>query len=181
MILDAHVLDPAGQLVNVKWDLGGGNTASEPFVRHRYERDGAYIATATAITDDGRTATASTTVSVRTHDVEIAALNVPKAGRQGQQRTVTIEVTNTHYTESVEVTLFKSTPSGEFVPIGTDTKRVRARRSNQATSFSFAYVFTDEDAHATKLTFRATATIAGFRDALPADNTLLAPATRVRP
>ena len=101
------------------------------------------------------------------HDVEIAALDVPRSGRQGQQRTVTVDVTNSRYTESVEVTLFKSTVSGEFVPIGTDSRRVGTRGSEKATSFSFTYVFTEMDAQATKLTFRAVATIVGFRDTLP--------------
>ena len=54
---------------------------------------------------------------------------------------------------------------------------VRARW--QRTSFTFSYTFRAEDQAAGKVTFKAVATISGARDALPADNEVVALPTRV--
>jgi hypothetical protein len=48
---------------------------------------------------------------------------------------------------------------------------------NATISFAFSYTFTPGDAALGKVTFEAIATIAGPRDALPADNTAIASTT----
>ena len=54
-------------------------------------------------------------------------------------------------------------------------------RPNRNTPFPFGYTFTDEDATIGKVTFKAVAVLPyEVRDALPADNTVIAIATNVK-
>ncbi len=63
--------------------------------------------------------------------------------------------------------------------MGTLAQYVPVRSGNRTTNFAFSYTFTSADAVVGKVTFEAVATIIGARDALPADNTLIAPPTKV--
>ena len=76
--------DPGGNPVTLGWEFGDGTTAGDTCCpTHRYSADGDYTAQVTITTSDGRTATASHVVPVRTHDVAIVKLNIPKKARVG--------------------------------------------------------------------------------------------------
>jgi hypothetical protein len=129
-------------------------------------------------TIDGRTATASQVVHVRTHDVTIAKFTVPNTGRVGQTHSITVGIGDSRYPEPVQVQLFSSAPGG-FTLVGTLTQSVPPRKSNSTVPYAFSYTFTTNDATAGAVTFQAVATIVGARDALPADNTAISLPTKV--
>ena len=56
--------DPDGEVVAVAWDLGDGNTSSEPSLAHAYARPGEYVVRLTVTDDDGGTARAERRVTV---------------------------------------------------------------------------------------------------------------------
>ncbi len=173
----AHVFDPAAfPTESVHWNFGDGGTAEEHGASHRYLADGDYVVVMTARTSDGRTGTSTVTVSVRTHDVGITKLVVPQSAQVGKTKTITVEAKSARYDENVSVQLLRSVPGG-FEPVGNSMQLVRARR--QGTSFTFSYTFRPEDKAVGKVTFKAVATISGARDALPADNEVVALPTRV--
>jgi len=162
------------------WSFGDGATAAGPFPTHRYAADGDYLAALAIATLDGRTAAASQSVRVRTHDVAITRLAAPASASVGQTRALSVEVRNTRYPEVVEVQLFRSSPAG-YQLVGTLRQSLPVRAASRTTRFSFNYTFTAEDALIGRVTFRAVATLVGARDALPADNEAIStPATRVR-
>jgi hypothetical protein len=87
-----------------------------------------------------------------------------------------VDVTSSRYAENVSVQLLRSIPGG-FEPVGSSVQLVAVRK--QATSFVFSYTFRPEDAALGKVTFKAVAAINGARDALPADNEVVALPTKV--
>ncbi len=161
-----------------QWDLGDGVTATGCCPTHRYTADGDYTVRLAVTTFDGRIASASQIVLVRTHDVAITKLTAPQTARAGQTRQITVGVSDNRYPETVQVQLFKSTPGG-FQLVGTLTQSVPVRGANRTTAFDFSYTFTSDDAAIGKVTFKADATILGPRDALPSDNEAIASPTRV--
>ncbi len=171
--------DPGGLgIQSWAWSFGDGGTASVNSPTHRYVSDGDYTVKDTVTTADGRSASTSQVVHVRTHDVSIVKFDVPQSAKPGQTRQITVSIVNTRYPETVQVQLLKSTPSG-FVQVGTLTQSVGVTQGNHTTPFSFNYTFTSDDATAGKVTFEAVATILGARDALPGDNTVVALPTAV--
>jgi len=173
----AHVFDPAAfPIESVHWDFGDGGSADAFGPSHRYLADGDYIVTMTARMVDGRTGTSWTTVTVRTHDISITKLVVPQSAQAGKTKTITVEVRAARYDENVTVQLWRSIPGG-YEPIGSSVQLVAARR--QGTSFTFSYTFRPEDKAVGKVTFKAVASINGARDALPADNEVVALPTKV--
>ena len=64
----------------------------------------------TVTTHDGRTAVASQTVNVRTHDVAITRFATPNAASSGQTRRIVVSITSKRYDETVDVQLFRSVP-----------------------------------------------------------------------
>jgi len=164
------------------WDFGDGTTLTtlDCCPAHRYAADGDYTVQLTVTTDDGRTASTSQVVQVRTHDVAITKFLAPKAASAGQTRQVVVGINSRRYPENnVEVQLFKSVPGG-FQFVGSLTQFVPVRPSNRTTNFNFSYTFTSDDANVGKVTFRAVANILGARDALPADNEAISsPPTKV--
>jgi PKD repeat protein len=171
------VFDPAnGAVASYHWEFGDGTSADECCPTHRYASDTQYTAKVTVTMTDGRTATGSIIVKVKTHDVGITRMTVPQSASVGQSRGITISVTNKRYPETVQVQLSKSVPGG-FANVGTLTLSVA---TGKAVDFKFNYVFTDEDASIGKVSFQATATIVGARDALPADNSVTALPTKVK-
>ena len=173
--------DPVGLgIQTTQWDFGGGNLASGDYVSHSFAADGDYPVTIVVTTVDGRTASFSQMVNVRTHDVSIVKVAAPKSATVGQTRAITVSVRNIAYPEMVQIDLYKSVPGGS-VWIATLTKPVPALSGNRTTSFTFDYTFTSQDAQIGKVTFRAVATILNARDALPADNEAISsPSTIVR-
>ena len=165
--------DPAGVGISSEaWEFGDGATASGCCPTHRYLADGDYTVRLTVTTTDGRTASTSRVVQVQTHDVSIIRLAVPKSGHVGQTIAINVYVRNTHYPETVQVALSKSIPGG-FSQVGSLTQSVPVKLGGQSTRFAFTYTVTSDDKAVGKITFRADATIIGYRDALPADNELL--------
>ncbi|NUT98717.1 MAG: hypothetical protein HOY78_42620 [Saccharothrix sp.] len=74
------------------------------------------------------------------------------------------------------VTLYRGTAAG-YQAIGTLGKPVPAR-ATRTVKFAFTYTFTAADLAEGNVVFKAVAEPAGVREALPVDNTVIAPATR---
>jgi len=160
------------------WSFGDGKTASGSGVSHRYAADGDYLVRLTDTTPDGRSASASQTIHVRTHDVAVTKMTVPQSASAGQTRKISVGLSDLRYSEVVQVQLFISTPSG-FVLVGTLTQTCPITGPNKSISFDFSYTFTKVDAQVGSVTFMATATIIGGRDALATNNTVIALPTKV--
>lgn len=172
------------QPISTEWDFGDGTTlppSTEKQAKHRYTKDGDYTVAVRSTSPDGRVATDTTSVVVRTHDVGITKLTTPSSARAGQQKPISVQVSNTRYLEKdTTVTLYKY---GEFgwQEIGVHKLDVPAHPTRKVT-FPFAYTFTAEDAVRGKATFRAVVSLPyPSWDALPLDNEAISTATTVRP
>ncbi len=166
--------DPAGVGISSEsWQFGDGSTATGCCPTHPYGSDGDYSVKLAVGTSDGRSASTTQIVHVKTHDVAISKLTVPQSAAAGQTRAITVGVTNSRYPESVQVQLYRNDTL-----VGTLTQQVPVRGSNRTTNFSFNYTFTSDDAALGKVTFKAVATM-NVRDALPSDNTAVALPTKV--
>jgi len=111
--------------------------------------------------------------------VAITKLMAPQTAGAGQTRQVTVGLVNDRYPENVRVVVEKSVAGGGWAPVGTADQAVPVRGPSRTTSFVFNYTFTPDDVTLGKVTFRATATILGARDAIPADNTAISLPTKV--
>jgi PKD repeat protein len=164
--------DPAGVGISSwAWDFGDGGTSTQQYPTHRYAADGDYTVRLTVTTSDGRTASTSQVVRVRTHDVSIVRLAVPNSAHVAQTIAVNVYVQNTHYSETVQVNFYKSVPGG-FIQVGSLTQSVPVKKGGQSTRFAFTYTVTSDDKAVGKITFRADALLLDHQDALPADNSL---------
>jgi len=174
--------DPANAGFSAEtWSFGDGASVTNPpccGVSHRYAADGDYTVKLTVTTRDGRTASTSQVVHIRTHDVGIAKLTVPNSASVGQTKQITVGIVDARYQETVQVQLFRSTPGG-FQVVGTLVQTIAPQNGSKTTPYSFNYTFVADDAAAGKVTFQAVATILGARDALPGDNTVIALPTAV--
>ena len=171
--------DPAGAGISSQaWSFGDGATATGCCPTRQYARDGDYTVELTVTTSDGRTASTSRVVQVRTHDVAVVQLAVPNAAHVGQTVAVNVYVRNTRYPERVQVDLFKSVPGG-FEQVGSLTQSVPVRRGGRTTRFAFTYTITQADGTVGKVSFKAVATLLDHRDALPADNNLISPPVKI--
>jgi len=159
-----------------QWTFGDGTTGSGFFPTHRYAADGDYLVELTVTTHDGRSASTSRTLQVRTHDVAITRFQAPSSGMTGKTSKITVDIRSNRYPETVQVQLFKSVPGG-FQLVATSTQTLPTR--NRVTSVAFSYTFAPEDAIIGKVTFKAVADLLGARDALPADNQAIAPPTKI--
>jgi len=163
-----------------QWYFGDGTTYDQCYVNRvkRYAQDGDYLVTVQVTNDLDEVSTTSRVLSVRTHDVAITKVSVPQSAHAGQTRQIVVSVSNTHFAEMMFVDLWKSAPGG-FEGVGTLKQLVPVRAGNRTTAFYFSYTFTSEDARVGKVTFKAIATLLDARDALPADNEVVALPTRV--
>jgi PKD domain len=161
------------------WDFGDGAAATGGCPTHRYPADGTYRLTLTVSTTDGRTASTSRDVPVRTHDVTVTRVTVPETARVGETRTMSVGLTNDRYPETVQVVLLKTTAGGGWQQVGVLTQYVPVRGRNRTTDFSFNYDFAPEDGQLGNVSFQAIAAIRGARDAVPGDNTFISLPTRV--
>lgn len=170
----ANVNDP-GQVYGLTyaWTISDGTTSDQQFFNHQFASDGDYTVNLTATTADGRSGSApSQVIQVRTRDVSINKLGIPQTARVNQTKAINVEIKNNLYSDYVQVTLIKGLPGGGEQAIGTLTLYVPAR-STRPTIFKFSYTFTSDDATVGKVVFKAVATIANGRDALPSDNTAI--------
>jgi len=164
------------------WDFGDGTGGSGQFPTHQYAADGDYTVGLTVTTHDGRSASTSQLIRVKTHDVAITKFTVPNSARAGQTRELTAGVRNTHYPENVQFQLFKSVPGfGGLQLVGTLTQLVPVVQGNKTVPVTLSYTFSNDDAAVGKVTFQIVAQVLGGRDAISADNTAIAPPTRVAP
>jgi PKD repeat protein len=161
------------------WSFGDGSSASGCCPTHRYSADGTYTVRLTVTTSDGRTASTSRDLLVKTHDVSVARVTAPQTARVGQTRAISVGLTNRRYPETVQVVLSKSVAGGGWQQVGVLTQYVPVRGGGRTTDFSFNYTFAPEDAQVGKINFQAVAVIQGERDALPNDNTFISLATKV--
>lgn len=177
--LSGWVYDPASQEVaSWRWSFGDGTTSDEPSPSHRYAADGAYTVSLAVTMRDGRMGEASREIVVSTYDVAITKFSVPQTARAGQTRSIVVGVSNLRDEVTVSLYLYKGVGSGRQL-ITVTSVVVPPRSANRTTNFPFIYTFTAEDARLGKVTFSAMAVIEGRRDAIPADNELIAPPTRV--
>ncbi len=169
-----------GSIASRMWGFGDGATATDCCPSHRYSADGEYDARLSITTSDGRSASTTQRIAVKTHDVSIATMSVPATARVGQTRELSVGVANTRYAEVVRVVLLRSIAGAGFEPVGEVTQGVPARGRKRTTAFSIAYTISPDDAAVGKVTFQAIATLVGARDAHPADNTVIAVPTKIR-
>jgi hypothetical protein len=172
--------DPAGGVISSQaWSFGDGATATGCCPTHQYARDGDYTVGLTVATADGRSASTSRVVQVRTHDVAVVQIAVPNTAHVGQTVAVNVYLRNTRYPETVRVDLLKSVPGG-FQQLGSLTQSVPVRPpGGNTTRFAFSYTITQADATIGKISFRAEATIVDHSDALPGDNQLTSPPVKI--
>ncbi|USX54784.1 hypothetical protein [Lentzea sp. HUAS12] len=173
--------DPAG-----RWLAGGevhfGDGTSAPItavpgqaeVRHRYAADGAYQVTITGYTADGRTGSSTTTLSVETHDVTLAAVKAPAAAKVGETGQVEVSVTGTRYAEDVVVELLRRRADGYHDVVGTVRRHVAV---NSTEVVPFGYTYSADDAALGKATLKARVRLDGRADNNPADNERVAETT----
>lgn len=162
--------DPAGiGIESWSWAFGDGATADGCCPSHQYSHDGDYFVSLSVTTFDGRTASSTVLLPVRTHDVAVVKVAVPKSARVGHTIEVNVHVQSLHYPENVRVSLQKSTVSG-FEVVGDRTQSVAVKAGAGATLFRFDYTIAETDLSLGRLTFVATADITDHRDARPADN-----------
>jgi len=160
------------------WTFGDGGTGSGFVVDHQYARDGDYAVGITVTTLDGRVGSTIRTVPVRTHDVAVTRFSVPQAASAGQTRRIVVGVNSKRYPETVATLLFRSVPGG-FELVASLTQAVPVRPASRTTDFAFNYTFTADDARLGKVTFKTVAFVTSARDALPADNEVVALPTSV--
>jgi hypothetical protein len=170
----ANTYDPANiNGFTYSWTISDGTSSDQYSFNHQFAADGDYTVNLTATTSDGRSATATQVIQVRTRDVAISKLSVPQTAVVGQTKAINVDVKNNRYSDYVTVNLIKGLPGGGEQVIGTLTIYVPAK-AKQSTTLKFSYTFTADDAAAGKVTFKAVANIANGRDAFPSDNTLIA-------
>jgi WD40 repeat protein len=119
-----------------QWSFGDGATGTGFFPTHRYAADADYVVVETVTTLDGRSASTSRTLPVRTHDVAITRLQAPTAGMTGKTSKISVDIRSNRYPETVDVQLFRSVPGGSSL-LRSQRKRCRPatglRRSRSAT------------------------------------------------
>lgn len=163
--------DPGGLgIQSMTWDFGDGNSSTNNCAQNKYAADGDYTVQHSVTTFDGRSASTSQVVSVRTHDVSITKVSAPKFANVGQTRPITVSIKNNRYAETVRIDLYRSGPGGGWELVGSSTQYVPIRSGNRTSDFVFNYTFTPQDAQLGKVTFRVNVVLFNARDAFPADN-----------
>lgn len=178
----ANLYDPAGvgfDYSNCQWDFGDGVTAAGCYVSHAYAVDGDFTVQLSASTYDGRLATATRVVTVRTQDVSIVKVSVPQSARAGQTRQIVVGLTNAYYPVQVRLELWKSATMYGDELVGTLVQTVPVRNGNRTVDFQFSYTFTPQDAEVGKVTFKAYANVMAGRDFYPSDNYYVSLPTKV--
>lgn len=172
--------DPVGLFpTTVVWDFGDGTITSDnwEYPTHVYAKDGDYPVTLTSTTSDGRTGKATWGIQVRTHDVSVVSFTAPKNARVGQVKTFVAGLRNTHYAETVQVSLQRGGPGG-WVEVTRTTVTVSVKTGNKTTSVNLPYVFTAADAKAGQVSFKVEVSLSG-PELQTTDNTMVCAPVRV--
>jgi PKD repeat protein len=168
--------DPVGiGIASWRWSFGDGDTSRDQFPTHHYGRDGDFTVRLTVVMSDGRRASMSQTVAVRTHDVAVTRIVTATSVDRGQTKDVAVDLVSRRSTESVTLTLFRSTTTG-FEVI---EQRVVSVATARETRVVFRYRYSSADAQLGWVSFRVGASIDGLRDALPGDNEAISAPVKV--
>jgi chitodextrinase len=174
--------DPANIGVETySWTFGDGASATGCCQTHQYAKDGDYTVTLTGTTFDGRVGIQTAVMHVRTHDVAITSFSAPNTAKAGKTATFDVRLSDLRDPEQVEVDLMKSDPTSGFVTVASRVQGVQVSTTGKTADFKLSYTFTSADAALRDVTFKAVATIIGARDAVPSNNTAVAPPTKVMP
>jgi PKD repeat protein len=175
--------DPANvEIVAWDWDFGDGTTATGPSAVHSYTADGDFPVTLTVTTLDGRSASATKIMEIRTYDVSVTKVEAPKSGSAGRSQEITVSIRNVAYPTTVRLELYKSLGGGEFESIGMFLQYVPVRPGNRTSQYTFSYIFSAQDAVAGTVTFKAIAYLEGAVDTISTDNEMISsPPTTVKP
>ena len=121
-------------------------------------------------------------MQVQTHDVAITEFRTPNRAEAGETHRIIVGVNNRGlYDEDVYLELYKSVP-GEYSYwewIGSAYDSVPVHKANRTVDIEFSYMFTEEDAAAKKVSFRAVANL--WLDATPGNNEAISLPTLIRP
>ena len=154
----AFVFDPAhsGNVQYEQWDFGDGSGADGFSVSHQYAADGTYTVTLTVTMTDGRVATTSTPLTVKTHDVAISKLvapqtasSRPKQDDQHLRRQLPLPRAGTAHARQEHGRRLHRRRHGHAHRPGGESDGVQVQ----------LYVFSADDGAIGKVSFRATATI----------------------
>jgi len=164
------------------WEFGDGATSTDNCAFHQYVADGDYTVVHTVTTFDGRTASTTQIIQVRTHDVTITKVEAPQDAKVGKTRVITVTLRNDGNPdpETVTIDLYRSVAGGGFEWVTSLTLPVPTSRRGRVTKFTFQYTFTSADAQMGKVIFRAVANIDGIRDSFPQDNERLSLMTTLK-
>ncbi len=180
---DVQFTDASDDLIGIDewhWRFDDGSTADGPHATHRYLRDGTYPVTLVVGTSDGRTASLTRNVLVKTHDVRIVRFKVPGSVKVGRTFEITLDVVSRRYREQVVVLLYRSGPTGEveIAAVGGTIPRAGDGRRAQ---FVFNDRLTVSDAANGTVSYRVVVDLSDEgRDITPANNTATSPPVRVR-
>lgn len=146
-------------VVSCSFDFGDGSPLVEStdcvmaIFPHAYAADGVYTITGRVTTADGRTDDATSTVTVATLDVGIAAVKVPCTMKVGKAKRIAVKLDPVATPQSVVVTLSVSSELG-YQTIGSQTLTLPAGK--HAVTLRFRWAATAEQAALGTVTLRAT-------------------------
>ncbi len=138
---------------------------------HQSAGDGDEAVSPIAATGDNRAGISSQEEPVRTHDIAVDSFKAPEQLQPGLKHHFVVSVISKHYPETVLVELYMRGPGGV-------DSRFAARRQSISVGkpvlFSFDCLFSTNDLAAGITSIQAKATIIGYEDAVPSDNSAMA-------
>ncbi|OYR51709.1 hypothetical protein DJ74_03285 [Halorubrum sp. Ea8] len=103
--------DPDGSIASYEWDFGDGDTAQGETTTHTFDSAGDFEVTLNVTDDDGATAQTTQTVSVSEApdpaNFQVSNLNAPDSATQGDNITVSADVTNDGDEEATKTVQFR--------------------------------------------------------------------------
>ena len=168
--------------VTSDWDFGDGTSVLATQQRtqpHRYTKDGTYTVTVRSKAADGRSVTATATVVVNTHNVEVTKLVVPTTAQAGETKPVNVAVKSHHGAERTLIQLYRVNPNGTWSSISERWIDLPAQPA-MPTFVQFHYTYTQEDVTRGSTNFLVIAQLqSGLTDARSDNNSKTAKTTTV--